>query len=107
MRRILIEHARRGKTLKHGGGRERRGLDSCEAVAAMGAPPEDLLALDEALTKLMKEDAVKGELVKLCYFGGLGLEEAAGVLGLSRTMAYRHWQYARAWLHDAITRGGK
>ena len=103
MRRILIEHARRGKAIKYGGGRERQKLHESQVPAAVGTAAEDLLALDEALKNLIKEDAVKGELVTLCYFGGLGLEEAAGILGLSRTTAYRHWRYARAWLHDAMT----
>ncbi|HEX2476778.1 MAG TPA: sigma-70 family RNA polymerase sigma factor [Lacipirellulaceae bacterium] len=103
MRRILIEHARRKNAVKHGGGRERIELN--EELPPIASPCdniEDLLALDEALQRLAKEDPSKAELVKLLYFAGLNLEEAAAAQGISRTTAYRHWLFARAWLHDAI-----
>lgn len=66
------------------------------------APADDVLALDEALTRLAATDAVKAELVKLRYFAGLSLEEAASVLGISRATASRYWSYARAWLINEL-----
>ena len=96
MRRILIDSARRKQAEKHGGGRQRADLAEAEAVAA--APPEDLLALDEALDRLTQHDPSAGQLVKLCYFAGLSVEEAAEALALSRSNAYRLWTFARAWL---------
>jgi len=102
MRRILIENARRKRRLKHGGRRERVQLnDGCLAVEA---PADSLIALDEALTQLTGRDAEAAELVKLTYFGGLTLEQAAEVLGVSLRTAYRHWAFARAWLYDAIAK---
>jgi RNA polymerase sigma factor (TIGR02999 family) len=103
MRRILIENARRKGRLKRGGGRRRVDLEQVEAVAE--APTEDLLALDEALTGLAAEDAAKAELVKLRYFAGLTVEEAARCLGVSRATADRWWAYARAWLYDRLHPG--
>ena len=96
MRRILVENARRKRAEKHGGRLERQDLDAVDIAAP--APSEDLLALDEALTKLEAEDPVKAQLVKLRYFAGLTEEEAASVLGISRATAQRHWRYAKAWL---------
>jgi RNA polymerase sigma factor (TIGR02999 family) len=96
MRRILIESARRKRTEKHGGGRERIELDDADAVA--DSPPLDLLALDEALTRLAAEDAVKAQLVTLRYFAGMSVQEAADALGISRATADRYWAYARTWL---------
>jgi RNA polymerase sigma factor (TIGR02999 family) len=96
MRRILVENARRKRAERHGGRLERRDLDAIEI--AVPAPSEDLLALDEALTKLEVEDPVKARLVKLRYFVGLTEEDAASVLGISRTTAQRHWRYAKVWL---------
>ena len=100
MRRILIDNARRKRTQKHGGVHRRQELDEVEIVA--GAPAEDLLALDEALTRLAAEDPQKAELVKLRYFAGLSIEEAARVLGISVATAKRHWAFARAWLFRAV-----
>jgi RNA polymerase sigma factor (TIGR02999 family) len=102
MRRILVDHARRKKSLKHGGGLERRDLD--EAELAVPRPGEDLLALNEALDLLAAKDPVKAELVKLRYFAGLSQEAAAKALGISTSTADRYWAYARAWLHHQITR---
>jgi RNA polymerase sigma factor (sigma-70 family) len=69
---------------------------------AAPAPPAELLALDEALTALANKDAVKAKLVKLRYFAGLTMEEAAAALGISPATAHRYWNYARAWLHQRI-----
>jgi RNA polymerase sigma factor (TIGR02999 family) len=103
MRRILIEHARRKKAAKRGGNHEQVVFD--EVLPAIAAPCDnidDLLALDEALDRLAAESPDKAELVKLLYFVGLNLEQAAAAQGISRTTAYRHWLFARAWLHDAM-----
>jgi RNA polymerase sigma factor (TIGR02999 family) len=107
MRRILIDHARRKHRACRGGGSKRVALDhsdDIEMVAASGGPDE-LLALDEALTQLAAADPRKAELVRLRYFAGLTLEQAAELLGISRATADRHWAFARAWLYDAMTRG--
>jgi RNA polymerase sigma factor (TIGR02999 family) len=100
MRRILVDNARRKRTAKHGGGHRRRDLDDVEIAA--GAPVEDLMALDDALTRLAAEDPDKAELVKLRYFAGLSLEEAALALGISPATAKRRWAYARAWLFREV-----
>ena len=100
MRRILIDNARRKATTRHGGAMQRQALDA-DAVAA-AEPREDLLALDEALDRLAAEDPLKANLVKLRYFAGLNLAEAAAALGLSERTAGRHWAYARAWLRRAV-----
>ena len=94
MRRILIDAARRKGSLKLGGGKVRLDLEDIPAAA----PSEDLLALDEALNRLADRDAVKAELVKLRFFGGLSMPEAAATLGISLTAAERHWAFARTWL---------
>ena len=96
MRRILIDRARRNRRPKHGGDRQRIDLDDAAPVS----PPLDidLLALDDALTKLAAEEPVKAELVKLRYFAGMTIPEAAGVLGISHATAERYWTYARVWL---------
>jgi RNA polymerase sigma factor (TIGR02999 family) len=99
MCRILIENARRKQRGKHGGGRRRIDL---EAVAAADHDPDDLLALEDALTKLAAEDAPAADVAKLRLWAGLSVEEAAAALGLSRAHAYRHWTYARAWLRSAV-----
>jgi RNA polymerase sigma factor (TIGR02999 family) len=100
MRRILIDRARRKKRLKRGGGHRRVDLESIELPAA--ARGEDLLALDEALNCLAQEAPQKAELVKLRFFAGLSVEEAACCLGISRATADRYWAYARAWLYDRV-----
>jgi RNA polymerase sigma factor (TIGR02999 family) len=104
MRRILVEKARSRRCAKRGGGIER--VDLNDALRAVEASPEGLLALDEALTSLGHEDAEAAELVKLAYFGGLSLEQAAEVLGISGRSAYRHWAFARAWLFKAVSQEG-
>jgi RNA polymerase sigma factor (TIGR02999 family) len=102
MRRILVERARRKHSHKHGGGLTRHELEDVAAQAP--SPTDDLLALDEALERLAATDLPKANLVKLRYFAGLTLEQAAGVLGISPATADRWWAYARAWLHQEITR---
>jgi RNA polymerase sigma factor (TIGR02999 family) len=104
MRRILVENARRRRSLKRGGGLARHGLDEVELVVSRLG--DDLLALDEALCRLAAQDPVKARLVELRHFAGLTIEEAANVLGLSTTTAHRHWTYAREWLHQAIVSEG-
>ncbi|UCE61336.1 MAG: sigma-70 family RNA polymerase sigma factor [Phycisphaerales bacterium] len=103
MRCILIEMARRKQRLKRGGGRKRLELNDGDLISK--ATPDDLLALDEALAKLEEEDTVKANLVKLRYFAGLTVEQAAKALGVSRATADRYWAYARAWLYHEITKG--
>ncbi len=104
MRRILIESARRKKRLRHGGGRQRVDLDKVEL--GIDGPSDELIALDEALAKLAIEDPVKAELVKLRYFAGLTVEQAAEILKISRATADRYWSYARAWLFAEINTDG-
>jgi RNA polymerase sigma factor (TIGR02999 family) len=100
MRRILIDNVRRKRRAKHGGDRKRVDLDlACPLPADLR---DDVLALDEAITQLASEDREKAELVKLRYFAGFTVEEAADLLGISRAMAKRHWAYARAWLYAAL-----
>jgi len=100
MRRILINRARDKNRLKRGGGRERIDLDSLQL--AIDCPVDDLLAVDEALQNLAAEDASSAELVKLRFFAGLSLGEAAEVLGITRRVADRLWAFARAWLYNAL-----
>jgi RNA polymerase sigma factor (TIGR02999 family) len=104
MRRILIEHARRKQAAKYGGRHDRVAMveDELPPIAAPCAEVTDLLALDEALDRLAAEDPRRAELVKMLYFAGLSLGEAAAALGISRTAAHRQWVFARAWLHDAM-----
>jgi len=97
MRRILVESARRRSSGKHGG--QLRRLDFDEALAQAVLPADDLLALDDALELLAREDPVKAELVKLRCFAGLSHQEAAEVLGVSRATADRYWAYAKSWLY--------
>jgi RNA polymerase sigma factor (TIGR02999 family) len=100
MRRILVEQARRKHRLKRGGDCQRIDLEDVEIAVA--GPSDDLLALDEALTRLAREHPEKAELVKLRYFAGLTVSEAASVLGISSSTADRHWTYARAWLFREV-----
>jgi RNA polymerase sigma factor (TIGR02999 family) len=101
MRRILVENARRKNAEKHGGGLHRH--DAAEIAIAAPEPTEDLIALDEALDKLTELDPVKAELVKLRYFAGLTIEEAAAALGISAATAKRYWTYSRAWLFQVVS----
>jgi RNA polymerase sigma factor (TIGR02999 family) len=100
MRRILVEAARRKKRLRHGGGRQR--VELAEHDRAALGPDPDLLALDEALTKLAEEDPVAARVVELRFFAGLTGEQAARALGLTAYAARRKWAYARAWLQVAL-----
>ena len=96
MRRILIERARRKARIKHGGQHRRVDLDGVVVVGE--EPRDDLIALDEALTRFAAVEPEKAELVKLRYFAGFTIEDAAEVLDISRSTAKRHWIFARAWL---------
>ena len=100
MRRILVESARHKHTLKRGGGLQRH--DAAQAQLEAPETGEDLLALDEALTAFAQRDALKAELVKLRYFAGLTIEEAAEALDISPATAKRHWAYSKAWLLQAM-----
>ena len=103
MRRILIERARRHARIKHGGGLDRVTLDE-DAVAGIEPRAEELLALDEALTRLEARDPEMGKVVALRYFAGLTLEETANALGISPSRVSRLWRRARAWLQQEMTR---
>jgi RNA polymerase sigma factor (TIGR02999 family) len=100
MRRILINRARDKNRLKRGGEYKRIDLDQVEL--ALDTPDEELLALDEAMQLFANEDAVGSELVKLRFFAGLNLRQAAESLGIPSRTADRHWAYARAWLYDQL-----
>jgi RNA polymerase sigma factor (TIGR02999 family) len=96
VRRILVENARRKARVKHGGGRHRVDLENV-AILDEG-PQEELIALDEALARFARMEPQKAELVKLRYFAGFSIDEAADLLQISRSTAKRYWIYARAWL---------
>lgn len=103
MRRILIDHARAKGAVKRGGGLQKLQLEPGDLTIENA--PAELLDLDDALIKLAKEDPVKADLVKLRFFTGLTLDDAAAVLDISPATADRYWAYARAWLFDAIDQG--
>ena len=103
-RRILVESVRRKRSKKHGGHRERVPLEQIEI--ALPSPDDDLLALDDALNRLAAERPAIAELVKLRFFAGLTMEEAAQTLGISPATAYRQWSYAQAWLFRAVSEQG-
>ncbi len=100
MRRILVESARRKRSLKHGGAHARQELEEADAVAP--EKPQKLLALDAALRKLATQDPKTAELVELRYFGGLTIKRAAEILGISPRTANNYWAYAKAWLREEI-----
>jgi RNA polymerase sigma factor (TIGR02999 family) len=100
MRRILVDTARRRLAIRHGGGRRRVPLEDYQDIAQS---PDDVLALDEALTRFASEEPAKAELVKLRFFAGLSTPEAASVLGISVASAERWWAFARAWLYSELT----
>lgn len=102
MRRILIDRARSKAAHRHGGQLDRVDLQDLEIAAPMA--DQNLLALDDALQKLEAHDAQKAQLVKLRYFAGLTLEDAAETLGISAATAKRYWSYSRAWLFREIAR---
>lgn len=100
MRRILINRARDKNRLKRGGHLRKLNLDDIEI--ALETPDDELLALDEALERLRKESETYAELVKLRFFAGMSVPQAAAALGISTSTADRYWAYARAWLGDAL-----
>ena len=100
MRRILIDQARRKQSQRHGGGRQRQPLD--DAPIAAPEPELDILAVNEALERFEQLDPLKARLVKLRYFAGLTIPQAAEALDISTTTANRYWSYARAWLHAEL-----
>jgi RNA polymerase sigma factor (TIGR02999 family) len=106
MRRILIDNARRKRSLKRGGGHRRIEFDAAILVDGKVGPADDLVALDKALQKLGEKDKLKADLVKLRFFAGLTSEQAARVLDISPATAERYWDYARSWLRVEITREG-
>jgi RNA polymerase sigma factor (TIGR02999 family) len=103
MRRILIENARRKKRIRHGGGWQRVDLDKAKLVGEKSS--DELIALDEALERLSEEDKEAAELIKLRFFAGLTMEQAAEVLGMAQRTAERNWAYARAWLYKELSNG--
>jgi RNA polymerase sigma factor (TIGR02999 family) len=100
MRRILIENARRKVRKKHGGDVQRVELDESDLATTL--PDERLLTIDVALDQLVEEDPQAAELVKLRFFAGFSITEAAEILGVSRSNAYAQWAYARAWLQSKV-----
>jgi RNA polymerase sigma factor (TIGR02999 family) len=100
MRRILIDRAREKRSEKRGGDRKRIDIDAIDLATT--ATPNQLLALEDALIKLALEDQAAARLVELRYFAGLTVDEAGKALGISTATAYRHWNYARAWLHAEL-----
>src|SRR5215472_7546649 len=102
MRRILIDNARRKNRVRHGKGLTRVDFEHVDLASA--TDDETLLRVDEALTKFTAEDPAKAELVKLRYFAGLSIPEAAQALEMSESTAKRAWAYARAWLYEELKR---
>jgi RNA polymerase sigma factor (TIGR02999 family) len=99
MRRILIEAARRKVAARHGGGRRRVPLEDAHRIQES---PEDLLDLDDALNRFATEEPAKAKLIELRFFGGLSVNEAASVLGVSPATAARWWEFARLWLYAEL-----
>lgn len=102
MRRILIDQARQKNSLRRGGDLDRH--DVAQVEIAVPEPSLDLLSLNDALERFAVRDPEKAQLVKLRYFAGLTIPQAAQALGISSTTAERHWAYARAWLHAELSR---
>ena len=103
MRRILVENARGKARGKRGGDWRRVDFEDLDVTTCV--TPEQLVALDDALARLAALDPLAGRLVELRYFAGLSLDEAATASGVSTATAYRHWAYARAWLHGELSKG--
>lgn len=101
MRRILVENARRKKAIKHGGRLQR--VELSDRDVSKPQPTDEIVALDEALTRLAREDAEAATIVQLHFFAGLSIEQAAETMKISRATAYRLWSFARAWLRCAIS----
>ena len=100
MRRVLVNHARDRDRLKRGGGRVR--LELLDRAGGVAEDPDLVLSLDDLLGRLAAEDAAAARVAELHLFGGLSMDEAAAVLGVSRAAAYRNWKYARAWLRESL-----
>jgi RNA polymerase sigma factor (TIGR02999 family) len=100
MRRILVDRAREKRRAKRGGQLKKLDIDSIDL--AFTATPDQLLAVDDALARLAEADPAAAELVQLRYFAGLTVAEAGNAIGISSATAYRHWNYARAWLHSEL-----
>ena len=100
MRRILVDNARSKARAKRGRDWQRVDFEELDVVTSVSA--DQLVALDDALLRLSALDSLAGELVKLRYFAGLDLDQAAAALQISPATAYRHWAYARAWLHNEL-----
>ena len=98
MRRILVDNARRKKSLKQGGNRQRVDMEEVAFTDCTNASSDYLIALDQALVKFSEKDSIKAELVKLRYFAGLTIEQTAKILNISEATTKRYWIYARAWL---------
>src|SRR5262249_43260330 len=105
MRRILINRARDRRRLKRGVGWRRLRLEHIDL--SLADPPDELLILNDALDKLAQEDPASAELVKLRFFAGFTLDEAAQILGVVRRTADRYWAFARSWLYAALPEGGE
>lgn len=103
MRRILVDHAKKTRTAKRGSGE--RPVSLAEPLAVSPEPNKDLVALDEALSRLAKHDPQRSQIVELRFFGGLSNEESAAVLGISRATVQRQWAGARAWLYRELSHG--
>jgi RNA polymerase sigma factor (TIGR02999 family) len=103
MRRILIDQARHKQSQRRGGGRRRQNIEDHQIVAPQ--PSLDVLAVNEALERFERVDPLKAQLVKLRYFAGLTIPQAADALGIASTTADRYWAYARAWLHAELKKG--
>jgi RNA polymerase sigma factor (TIGR02999 family) len=101
MRRILVDRARQKLSIKGGGGKARQDIEANDL--AMSAAPAEVVAVHDALDAFAAEDALAAELVKLRYFAGFSLEEAAEILQVSRATGYRLWTYARAWLRASLS----
>jgi RNA polymerase sigma factor (TIGR02999 family) len=100
MRRILVDRARDRRSVKRGGGFSKQDIDKVDLLTLV--TPDQLLAIDDALSSLAVNDAAAAQLVMLRYFAGLTVDEAAKTLGISTATAYRHWKYARVWLYREL-----
>ena len=100
MRRILVDRAREKGREKRGGKLKKLNIDAVDLATT--AAPEQLLAIDDALAKLARDEPTASRLVQLRYFAGLTIEETGKAIGISTATAYRHWNYARAWLHSEL-----
>lgn len=105
MRRILVDRARAKCSKKRGGGLTRYNIDAADLATSV--TPDQLLVVDEAISKLSRHDAAAAQIVQLRYFAGLTVEESANAVGISTATAYRHWNYARAWLHSELNSAGE